>query len=118
MSSKIVLPTIINPPRIRKDGSASISFDTRELSSEELYMIMSLRNLEGWLCFAPNEGDLAIPEDKAEVEGKTPSERLRNVLYVWYKQETEAGRYAGLFESFKNDKMEKIIDTVKSKLIK
>lgn len=114
--TKIVMPAIINPPRIRKDGSASISFDTRELNSEELFTIMSLRNSEGWLCFAPNEGELVVPEDKAEVEGKSPSERLRNVLYIWYLQETKAGKYVGIFENFKNDKMEKIISTVKSKL--
>lgn len=113
---KLILPAIINPPRIRKDGSASIGFDTRELNSEELFTIMQLRNSEGWLCFAPNEGELAVPDDKAEVEGKTPSERLRAVLYIWYKQETESGKYVGLFENFKNEKMEKIIETVKAKL--
>lgn len=113
---KLILPAIINPPRIRKDGSASISFDTRELNSEELFSIMSLRNSEGWLCFAPNEGELVVPDDKAEVEGKTPSERLRAVMYVWYKQEVEAQNYTGLFENFKNEKMEKIISTIKEKL--
>lgn len=113
---KLILPAIINPPRIRKDGSASVSFDTRELNSEELFSIMQLRNAEGWLCFAPNENELVIPDDKAEVEGKTPSERLRAVLYIWYKQETESGKYVGLFENFKNEKMEKIIETVKAKL--
>jgi len=113
---KLILPAIINPPRIRKDGSASVSFDTRELNSEELFLIMQLRNAEGWLCFAPNENELVIPDDKAEVEGKTPSERLRAVLYIWYKQETESGKYVGLFENFKNEKMEKIIETVKTKL--
>ena len=112
---KLILPAIINPPRIRKDGSASISFDTRELNSEEIFSIMQLRNAEGWLCFAPNENELVVPEDKAEVEGKTPSERLRAVLYIWYKQETEAGKYVGIFENFKNERMEKIIQHVKSK---
>ena len=79
---KLILPAIINPPRIRKDGSASVSFDTRELNSEELFSIMQLRNAEGWLCFAPNENELVIPDDKAEVEGKTPSECLKKAYAV------------------------------------
>lgn len=113
---KIILPSQINPPRLRKDGSASISFDTRELTAEEIFTIMSLRHSEGFLCFAPNEDEIEIPEEKAEVDEKSPSERLRNVIYVWYKQEVDAGRFVGLFDTFKKEKYEKIIETIKSKL--
>ena len=113
---KIVLPAQINPPRLRKDGSAGIAFDTRELTAEEIFSIMSLRHSEGWLCFAPNESDIEIPEKTAEVEGKTDSQRLRNTLFVWYKQETDNGKYVGTFDSFKSEKMEKIIEGVKAKL--
>lgn len=113
---KIILPSTINPPRLRKDGSASISFDTRELTAEEIFTIMSLRHAEGWLCFAPNQEELQVPEEQAEVDEKSASERLRAVLFVYYKQETEAGRYVGLFDTFKKEKMEQIIQFVKNKL--
>lgn len=113
---KLILPSQINPPRLRKDGSASLSFDTRELNAEEIFSIMALRHTEGWLCFAPNEGDIEIPEERAETDEKSPSERLRNTLFVWYKQEVESGKFAGLFETFRKEKMEKIIEGVKSKL--
>lgn len=113
---KLILPAQISPPRLRKDGSASISFDTRELTAEEIFSIMALRHTEGWLCFAPNEDEIEVPEEKGYVDDKSPSERLRNVLYVWYKQEFEAGRFVGLFDTFKKEKMEKIIDGVKNKL--
>lgn len=113
---KIILPSTINPPRLRKDGSASISFDTRELTAEEIFTIMSLRHAEGWLCFAPNQEDLQVPEEQAELDEKSSSERLRAVLFVYYKQETEAGRYVGLFDTFKKEKMEQIIQFVKNKL--
>lgn len=113
---KIILPAQINPPRLRKDGSANISFDTRELLAEEIFTIMSLRHTEGWICFSPNQDELEVPEESAHLDEKSPSERLRNVMFVWYKQETEAGRFVGLFETFRKEKMEKIIDSVKSKL--
>ncbi len=108
--NRLILPSIINPPRIHKDGSCSVSFDTRELSAEEIVTIMGFRNSEGWLCFAPNENQLEIPETDAEVDEKSPSERLKAVLYVWYKQETESGKFVGLFDSFRKEKMEKIIE--------
>jgi len=113
---KIILPSTINPPRIRKDGSCSLSFDTRELSAEEIFTIMSLRNSEGWLAYAPNENELEIPEEKAEVDEKSSSERLRAVMYVWYKQQTEKKKFVGLFETFKKEKYEQFIEIIKSKL--
>jgi hypothetical protein len=114
---KILLPAQINPPLLRKDGSAKLTFDTRELQADEIFTIMSLRHVEGFLCFSPNEEEAAdIPEGRAEVDEKTPSERLRAVLFIWYKQETESGKFVGLFETFKKEKMEKIIEGVKSKL--
>lgn len=114
---KILLPATISPPRLRKDGSAAVSFDTRELTAEEIFTIMSLRHTEGWLAFAPNEGEIEIPEENAEVDEKSPSERLRNVLFVWYKQEVEAGKFVGIFDTFRKEKMEKIIEGVKKRLI-
>jgi hypothetical protein len=113
---QILLPSTINPPRIRKDGSCSISVDTRELNAEEIFMIMGLRNTEGWFAFAPNENEIEIPEERAETDEKSPSERLRAVLFVLYKQETEKGKFVGLFETFRKEKMEKLIEMIKSKL--
>lgn len=116
--NKLVLPATINPPRLRKDGSCGLSFDTRELTPEEILMIMGFRNTEGWVCFSPNEEDIDIPDEKAEVDSKSASERLRNVLFVLYKQKTEKGEYVGLFEPFRQTMMEKIIEGVKAKLDK
>jgi hypothetical protein len=113
---QILLPAQINPPRIRKDGSCSISVDTRELTSEEIFTIMSLRNSEGWFSYAPNPDDIEIPEEHAELDEKSVSERLRNVLYVLYKQKVEANEYTGLFETFRKERMEQIIEFVKKKL--
>jgi len=113
---KILLPATINPPRFRKDGSVALSFESRELSADETHIILSMRNSEGWVCYAENEDEIQIPEEKAEIDEKTPSERLRNTLYVYFKQESDAGRYVGNFSAFRREKMEKFIDIVKSKL--
>lgn len=113
---KIILPAQINPPRLRKDGSAALTFDTRELSSEEIFTVMALRQTEGWLTFSPNPDDIEIPETPATREGKTVSERIRATMYVWYKQECEAGKFTGLFDTFYKERGERIIEGIKSKL--
>jgi hypothetical protein len=114
---KIILPAILNPVSRRKDKSVKLSFETRELGSDEILSLMSLEGDEMWIALAPNQDQLPeIPTERAEIEEKTPSERLRAVLFVWYKQESEARKFIGTFESFKNEKMEKIIESIKSKL--
>lgn len=77
---------------------------------------MSMEGAEMWLCLAPNENEIEIPKEEAHIEGKSESERLRAVIYVYFKQEVEAGRYTGLFDTFKKENMEKIIQLVKNKL--
>lgn len=113
---KLILPAQISMPSFHKDGSVVLKFESRELTAEEIFAITQMRHNEGWLCFAPNENELEIPETNAEVDTKSPSERLRNVMFVWYKQEVKDGRFVGLFETFRAEKMEKIIEGVKSKL--
>jgi len=46
-----------------------------------------------------------------EVEGKTKSQRLRNVLYILWKQEGE-----GEFKEFYANRMEKLITKIKDRL--
>lgn len=117
--NKIILPAVLKPISRRADKSVKLSLDTRELSPEEILTLMAMEGSEMWLCLAPNAEGIEdeIPEKNAELDEKSPSERLRNVLFVWYKQETEAGKFIGIFEQFRKEKMEKIIEGVKSKLL-
>lgn len=114
--TKIVLPAVLNPISRRKDKSVKLSLDTRELGQEDILTLLALEGAEMWICLSPNEADLEVPEEKAEVNTKSASQRLRNTLFVLWKQETEAGKYIGTFETFKGDWMERIIQQVKDKL--
>lgn len=113
------LPAQINAPRFRKDNSCSLSFDTRELNAEELMYILGVRQAEGWLLFSTEGQNLtveAIPDVKATLDLKSHSARLKDVLFVWYKQATQDQTFVGDFDSFYKAKMETIIDGVKTKL--
>ncbi len=113
---KITLPAILNPISRRKDKSVKLSVETRELSPEETMTLMMMEGSEGWICLAPNQGDIEIPEERAEVDEKSVTERQRAVLFVWWKQLTDKNQYIGTFETFKKEKIEKFIEGVKSKL--
>ena len=115
----IKLPVCLNPISRRKDRSVKLSYETRELSPSETLTLMSLEGNEGWLLFSSQESEIDIdevPNTKAEIGTKTPSERLRSVLFVWWKQSVADQSFVGDFESFYKLKIEKIIEGVKSKL--
>lgn len=113
---KIILPVQLNPISRRKDKSVKLSLETRELTPEETLTLMSIEGMEGWMCLAPNQEELEVPEEQAEVEGKSVSQRIRSALYVLYKQRTEKGEYIGLFENFYKTQQEKYLEFIKSKL--
>lgn len=116
--NKLLLPAQIHPPRIKKDGSCSISFDSRELSGEEYMMILGYRNTEGYLLYSVNpitDSEIEEVPQTNDLDTKSHSKRLRSVLYILYKQGTENG-YVGTFETFYSEKMEAIIGKLKDKI--
>jgi hypothetical protein len=70
----------------------------------------------GWFLFSPNPIDeAAIPKEKAEasLEGKTPSQRLYNTLYVRWRELTNRSKP---FDIYYQEQMTTIIDRLKSDL--
>jgi len=103
----------------RKDRSVSLTFITSlEQSTDEFMELDSILNESGVLFFKSN-GNLTKEEVKElesteiENEGKTKSQRLRNVLYILHKQ----SKSNQSFNDFYADKMERIIQHFKDKLL-
>lgn len=102
----------------KKDKSITITFTTQlEQSSEEFMEIDKLLGTSGVLYY--KESGVLTEEEIREiesanipVEGKSKSQRLRNVLYVLSQQESVDD-----FKQFYADKMEEIICHFKDKLI-
>lgn len=106
----------------KKDKSVSFTFITQlEQSPEEFMEIDRLLNDSGVIYFKSN-GNLTKEEIKEldnveiEVEGKSKSQRLRNVLYIYYQQKLDGKDSLGDFNGFYSNEMEKIIEHYKSKL--
>lgn len=109
----IELESIITGIRSKVDGSLGLTMSTPELSVLEKVAVMSLQNMNVKMTIKPVT-DQPIEKIKVEkgLEGKSQTERLYNVIFVYYKQikSTED------FESFRRRHMEGIIDQYKAKL--
>lgn len=105
---------IITGVRSKVDGSLGLSMSTPELSSEEKAAVMDLQGVSLICTFVPLDEKQApkMKVDK-ELDTKTPSNRLRNVLYVYWEQEGGQGE----FDDFYKRHIEKFIDAVKGKLM-
>jgi len=107
----------------RKDKSLKISFiTTMEQSSNELMEIDKLLDTNGILYFKDSEG-LSTDEinqiDKVVLDkpnGKTQSERLRNVLYIYCKQKIGKEPTKEQFAEFYQKYTEKYIQYIKDQL--
>lgn len=98
------------------DGGIRVMVDTNELTDEEAAMLFSFKGQEGYFVFAaqkPNVEELDIPDVTPEFRGeKTPSQRLRAILYRLWEQNGATGT----FEVYYRTSMEKIMTSLKEKL--
>lgn len=85
-----------------KDKGVKITLYTPELSAVDMALIFE----------AQKKGIADEIDVDYTQEGKTPSERLRNVMYAVFMEE----KRMWLFENYYRDEMESIINRYKSKL--
>jgi len=101
------------------DKGIRIQIDTQELPPEDIAKLFKLKDVDGiiWTAFKEipmKEEDFEIPEviDK-DIDTKTPSQRLRNTLFIYWQQNK-----TGLeFDMFYKRSIEKYINVIKEKLI-
>jgi len=103
---------VITGIRAKVDGSLGLSLGTPELSPEEKVVFMSLQNLNVKMTIEPLEERAEKIAVEKGMGGKSSSERLYNVIFVYYKQVNSTEDY----QTFYKRHMESIIDTYKNKL--
>lgn len=111
----IQIPAQVMGMNPRADRSWKIVFETRELSGEDVAELANNFQGEGWLVFKPNSMGVEVaevPEGTAEVGTKSQSQRLRSVMFLYWKQQGKKGD----FDSFYRTQYEKLIDLYKEKL--
>lgn len=116
MSNPIQVAATIEGVSTLKDGGLSVRMHTQELSTAEKTVVLDYQGKFGHFLFAEqefNEEELELDAIRKDVGGKSPSQRLRSVLYVAYK---DKGDTSLSFEQYYGQQMERFIDRVKSTL--
>ena len=110
------IPSAIQSIRTLVDGGNKLDIITRELNPEEMTSLFELKGKEGWLLFRENaftqEDVPNLPDVRIERTDKSPSERLRAVLFrLW--ETTSRSKTA---DNFYKDYIDKLIESIKEKL--
>jgi hypothetical protein len=109
----IKLPAYFLGFNSKTDGSSGLRFAMQEITDIEFANLKRNLNAFGWLLFAENQSELEIPQEPAEEDkDKTPSKRLRAVLFLQWKKEKPFSD----FDTFYRKEMETIIENRKEKL--
>lgn len=110
------IPAGLDGYRSLKDRTLKLTFETGEMSPEQMANIHYSLNKVGYLAFSPASHELE-EIDKLKVEyddtGKTPSKRLQAVFYRMWEQSPEGYK---VFNDYYNSQMEKLIIHFKKKL--
>lgn len=113
---EIPIPATISKITTMADKSLRLQVDTQEVSPQEKSDIFAHHDTLGWFVFADapiKEVKLdELPKIVLDEEEKSPSARLRAVLYVYWKDKNLSED----FEVFYRRKMNSIIESVKGKL--
>ena len=110
------VPSTIHKIETMSDGGLKLTVYTQELDPTDEAEVMKLKRQLGMFVFSVTEQikESDIPDVKVEfANDKTPSQRLRNVLFRAWEQDN--GGYKD-FELYYRNKIEKFIDFVKEKL--
>jgi len=112
----VQFPAQLQKIATRVDGSINISLDTQELSGMDMAELFSYRSLLGYVTFTPNaETIVDVPKETVEDNSKSPSQRLRSVLFIAWKQ---SDKKFDTFSQYYDVQMERIINQIKVRLDK
>lgn len=100
------------------DGGLRLQVDSQELTASDKAELMSLHQQVGWFLFSPNAIQVEdIPTEPVETDQKTPSQRLRAVLYVYWEKVNGSVKYKDHnFDVFYKEQLEKLIEHFKQKI--
>ena len=116
MKDLFQIPATITNISTKADRTIKIVAETQELSPEQNAILFSLHLKCGWLLFKENAIQIEdVPKEQAvkeTKETKTPAQRLRAVLFIYWKQKINNGD----FDSFYKGWMEMKIGEIKKQL--
>lgn len=123
MKENVIFEGGVNKVSTLADGSLSINIHTQELDTDTMTRIFNLRKSPGMVLISSDDISKAEVDAVSEFttnfevgKTKSPSQRLRAVLYRVWEQEGEPRGYKD-FAVFYSSYMERIINEYKSYLL-
>ena len=118
MNNTIQFSSTVDKITTLKDGGNKITIETQELPPEHMTKLFEFANKQVWTLFKETPDikmeEIDVQEPEPEFKGeKSPSVRLRNVLYILHKEKYLSN---GSFDDFYKKQMENIIKQFKEKI--
>jgi hypothetical protein len=113
----ILIACYVDSIRTRKDKTVSVQMSTQELSPSKAGELFTLLNSLATVYISPSEvtsREMAqVDAVEPEMPGKSPSQRMRNVLFLLWEQDPEGYK---VFDMYYQEKMNKYINELKANL--
>jgi len=118
-------PATISKILTMADRTIRLQVDCQEMSAEDEAIVLKARNTLGWFLFAETEmtqdefDNMNLPDYKPTERGdKTPSQRLRAVIYLVWEKKGKKDMYGSVcdFDTYYKQIMEHFIGLCKNKL--
>lgn len=106
----------IDSAKANNDRTLTIKLDTQELSAEDTAHIFDFFQKQIWVAIAETEvtdEDLDIPESVDPLDEKTPSQRLRDRMYVYWKEKKPSSNFNEWYRTQLEKYGEKFLDAIK-----
>lgn len=120
MSMKAPLASVITRVGTMSDNTIRLQVDCQEMLPEQITEIFQLKGSLGYFFFLDRPSLVVdtsdLPEIKLEKWEKSPSQRLRAVLFRYWEQLQDAKSTELSFEAWYREEMEKLISTFKDRL--
>lgn len=118
----LIIPAILENYSGLKDGGVKITLSTQEMNPQMMANVVSCHRKFCEVLIKEGEIDMNDMEEFKnhqfdewdKRQDKTPSHRLRNVMYVLWEQDKQGYE---IFKEYYEYRMEKIIEHLKSKII-
>lgn len=113
----IMLNVVLGRVATRSDASLSLNFSSSEMDALETTVLIKLCRIPLRMLLTPIGEAIEPPvEVKSEVAAKTPSQRLRSVVFCLFKYRQQTRQITDTFESFYANEMNRIIESIKADL--
>lgn len=113
----LLLPTYVENISTRKDNSVKITLGTQELSPAKAGELFNLMNKLAMTYICPKDISQReidqVEKLDPEFDGKTQSQRIRNVLYKLWEQDKEGYQQ---YDNYYKAKTEMYIEHLKGKI--